>query len=466
MKTIRYNLNLQRGVASLFTAVVLLTCITLVALFTSKTVLMETKITADDYRTNQATAAATAAMENAVVYFVAGGIDQINNTTGAAGADDVVDYTEPEASRMKITLNSGSQQQTTAYFYFENRPCIDAAPGDPRIGTNPTHCLAPNNTAHYINVCDKATNNGLKATDMTRTLVVAEGWSDDYDPTNATTRAATRPIAAHRTITQCLGTYKIFDNGTGPEQPFVSKASVGLTGSATIINRYSNTSIWTGNAFSISGSAMRTYLRPSNMKLTDYSKLQLDSACEATPCNDANNPGPNAQKVSDNSAGAGIDVITDDPNLKDANVFDLFFSQTKTQVADLADSAGQKYPAGSTIPSDVSGVVWIGGDGAASGSTTINGGTVGAPGKPVILIVNGDLSLAGNTTIHGLVYVMGELNVGGTAVVKGSIVSESGVNGGSGNLTLVYVPFGSGSEDKPTPIVGTMAIIAGSWKDW
>jgi len=58
----------QQGAVTLLTAVVLLISITLVGFLTAKTVLVETQMTADNYRTSQAAAAASAAMDQAVAY--------------------------------------------------------------------------------------------------------------------------------------------------------------------------------------------------------------------------------------------------------------------------------------------------------------------------------------------------------------------------------------------------------------
>lgn len=446
----------QQGAATLFTALVLLISITLVTLLVSKTVLVETQITADNYRTGQAAAAASAAMDQAVAYFYAGGLDQHNNTTPATlTADGLVDYTGPGAeptaasctmpvtTALPLTLSSGTQT-ILAKAYFNN--------------ADDNACDCQSTVSQDIDGDGDGDCLGTLGTNMTRALVTAKGWSDD--------------CTAVRTITQCVGTFDIFDSGKGPQQPFVSKAGVGVFGNAKIINRYTNSSIWAGGADSGHGASYGTYLRPTGKDTADYTTAQLDSSCEASPCNDASNPGPNDQLVSNRNAGNGIDVITDDPTLANktssvANLtdpaqnqfFDMFFAHTKSEIKNAANATGQMFPAG-TDPAGKTGLIWV------DGATSLNGGTVGSPTNPAILIVNGDFTLTGSPTIYGVIYVTGELKIAGTPVVKGTVVSENGPNTGAGTLTLVFKPWSSDGNQAPPFTVGTGAVIAGSWKDW
>jgi hypothetical protein len=439
----------QQGAATLFTALVLLISITLVSVLTSKTVLVETQNTADNYRTSQAAAAASAAMDQAVAYFKAGGLDQI--------ADGLVDYTGPgnepttascampATTAFPLTLISGAQT-TYAQFYFDNTDdnacdCQATATEDQDSDTD-GDCM------------------GILGTNMTRALVTAKGWSDD--------------CSAVRTITQCVGTYDIFDSGQSPQQPFVSKGGIGVFGNPTIINRYNNSSVWAGGADVVHGAAFGTYLRPSNTEQADYTTAELDSSCEGTPCNDADNPGPNTQLVSNRDAGNGIDIITDDQtlasktstagNLTDPaqnTFFDMFFAHTKSEIRNSANDAGQMFPA-DTDPTGKTGLVWI------DGNTSLGGnGEVGTPTNPVILIVNGDFNFSGSGNVYGVIYVIGSLQITGSPTIKGSIVSESGTTGGGGTFTLVFKPWGDdGTNAAPPFIAGTGAVIGGSWKDW
>jgi len=460
----------QQGAATLFTALVLLISITLVILLTSKTVLVETQITADNYRASQAAAAASAAMDQAVAYFNAGGLDQHNNTTPTTlTADGLVDYigprtnlingvstviaaSEPSAASCSmpattafpLTLTSGAQT-TYAQFYFNN--------------TDNNACDCQSTVSQDIDGNGNGDCMGTLGTNMTRALVTAKGWSDD--------------CTAVRTITQCVGTFDIFDAGNGPQQPFISKAGVGVFGNAKIINRYNNSSIWSGGADAVHGASYGTYLRPSGTESADYTTAQLDSSCEANPCNDPSNPGPNDQLVSNRNAGNGIDVITNDPTLASKTTsttnstdaaqnqfFDMFFAHTKAEMKSAADAAGQLLTG--TSPVGLTGLIWEEGNLALH-----NGDVVGSSTNPAILIVNGDLDLTGGP-IYGVIYVTGQLTITGNPVVKGSIVAENSAlpPNGAGTLTLVYKPWSSDGNQAPPFTPGTGSVIAGSWKDW
>jgi len=144
-----------------------------------------------------------------------------------------------------------------------------------------------------------------------------------------------------------------------------------------------------------------------------------------------------------------------------------------------ADDIGQVL---SNVDSSVgkSGIVWVGDTSSTAVSTTVvdyslGGGTIGSLESPIILIVNGNLTITGNPVIYGLVYVIGSYKIAGNPDIIGSNVVE-GTNiasgdpivgatvSGNGTLDLIFWPaFGDGEGD---PLPGMTAVIAGSWRDW
>jgi Tfp pilus assembly protein PilX len=407
------SLQSQNGAASLFTALILLVCITLVTLLTSKTVLTEVQIAADNYRAAQSSAAANYAMDFGVNYFNMGGFDQ----DGTAG----VDYNGTNITN--LTSTDGSQT-TTAQLTFNNS-----------VGSL---CVPADSTAT-----------------MGKGMITARGFSDDG--------------LASRTITQCVGPLGLL-NGEGPDQPLVARGSVGLTGNARIINRYTNTTVWSGNSVSIgSSSSMETYIRDP-----DVGALTLAQLTEV-PSTGAGAPS-NTVLVSNRNLGNGLDIIDNDPSLGSLvglEFFKNFFNVTsRDQVRQLATSIGQAYTSiSSAITTPVkSGLIWIDGD------QHWTGGTIGSLTKPAIVVINGDLATSGGSaTVYGLLYIAGKWTVSGTPQIVGSTIVE-GTNlstnlpatppivTGTGSATVVFWPgFGSNSDN---PIAGTTAVIAGSWRDW
>ncbi|WAR46540.1 hypothetical protein [Methylomonas rapida] len=424
------SLQKQRGAASLLTALVLLICITLIALLTAKTVLVETQITADNYRTSQAFSAASAAMDRGVAYFMENGFD--------ADGNNVLDYpgpgAEPSAGACALQANSINNNP----FNFSN--------------TNPTGTQTTFSQFYFDNTRNPADPNDIcpaETPNMKRGIIVARGWSDD--------------CTAVRTITQCVGTVGYFKNGVAPEQAWVSKAGVGVNGTGTIINRYTNTNVWAGGDYGGSSAAYDTYIRPADKQIADYTTAELDSATTA-----------NTQKVSDRNSGIGLDVITSDAFLSsktsstdNANLnstaqnqfFDMYFSETKQGIKEMAEKSGQLYTT-TTPPNTVSGLVWVEGDYSLP--------SLGSSTKPVTLIVNGDLTINGNIDFFGIVYVTGDIKGTGTPVITGSIIAEktAATHSMSATSTLVFKPWGDGSGDDTPFQKGTGTVIAGTWKDW
>jgi Tfp pilus assembly protein PilX len=415
MKTIiQPDLNNQCGAATLLVALVLLVGITLVTLTTSKTVLVETQMAADNYRTAQAVAAANYAMDYGVNYFNNGGFDQVNNGTGAAGSDGVVDIiTVPNLA------SADGLQTTTATLTFDNSLATRCAP---------------------------------TAVDMKSGLITATGFSDDG--------------VASRTITQCLVPLSLLRND-GPKQPLVAQGNVALTGNARIINRYTNTTIWAGDAVSIgSSAAMETYIKnPAVGTLTQAQLLDTDDS-------------QNTQLVSNNNLGNGLDIIDKDPSLGTLvglDFFKNFFNaDSRAEVKAMAAAIGQSYTTmGQAVTDPVkSGLIWVE---EADGDQSMTGGTIGSLTAPAIVVINGDFTLGGNATIYGVLYVAGQYTIAGTPQVIGSNVVEGtdiatetlaagDMVSGNGTISLVFWQDIEGGA--ANPLKGLTSVVGGSWRDW
>jgi hypothetical protein len=415
----------QHGAVTLLTALILLIAVSLLALFSSRIVINETQVAASDYRTSQAVEAAMAAFDRGLAQFNADGgrIDLSLTAPTQAELDALVascTAATPVTSAQEVGIPDLAAPRTLALYYFANTGAEDrcGAAGDPALGT-----------------------------------IVAMGWSDDCE--------------AQRTVSACLGTVPLFRDGSGPKQPFVTGASVGVTGNASIINRFTDISIWAGDTTAVAGNSFGTYLRPSFTSIADFTPAELRD----------DNPANNAQLVSNRNSGFGVDVVIGDvslANLTGDQFFGLFFLQDKQRTKDIADAGGNRLnpgsiPAANTAANVTSGLYWIGNEDDLAVSptkTTINGGVFGSFEEPIVLIVHGDLSISGNVEIHGFVYVAGELRVTGTPTVFGSIVSENGPNAGAGTLNIVYVPFGGYGGMPPPPIVDSGVVVPGSWRDW
>ena len=192
----------QRGMATLAITVLILFLVTLVTLYTANTSITEQRIAANQHRADQALSAANAAMDFAVAYYDRGGIDQ--------NGDDAADFTP--AAPYAITLAApGGSLTTRAEMYF-----CDAS--DPAL-------LDPYNAD-----CDPG------AFPVDDVVILARGFSDDR--------------SAQHIVTQAVGDIALLGEG-GPDRPLITHGGVGLTGNVTVINRYSNATVWSGNAVAI-----------------------------------------------------------------------------------------------------------------------------------------------------------------------------------------------------------------------
>lgn len=412
---INRSIRKQYGAISLLTSLVLLIGITLITFLTAKTVLVQTQNTANDFRATQALAAANAAMDYAVAYFDSGGPAQ----------NDADPYTDNDGDGNPIELDFSV-----------------ASPFISNNNANHAHYLGGVTANFYFDNNDGNCTND--PTSAKTALIVAQGFSDDG--------------VGQRIISQCVGTISLF-GGNSPRQPLISKGAVGLTGNYNIINRFNNTTIWSGESATIGMSASAaTYLREQTTSIDSLTKSQLE--------NITTNNAYTSEPITDRNKGSGVDTIDKDPRLGTLNgddFFNNFFFDDRATIQSMATY---------TSLADVNGtgnggIVWV------NGNASMNGGTYGSPNQPVIIIINGNFSVQGNPVIYGMLYVTGQMNAAGTPTVYGSVVVEGDPSMvpsgalpvvGNGTVNLVYTPYTL--DQAANPIAGTTSLVAGSWRDW
>jgi hypothetical protein len=101
--------------------------------------------------------------------------------------------------------------------------------------------------------------------------------------------------------------------------------------------------------------------------------------------------------------------------------------------------------------------IWINGD------LSVGNVDVGSPAAPVLLVVEGNVTLAANTRIYGLVYTQAtEWAIAGTGLVQGAVIAEGDVEGVSAP-TIVFDP---GIVNLLRADYGSFVRVPGSWKDF
>lgn len=412
-----YRLNprrLEQGVVTLLTSIVILLLATVFVVAVSKTSLMELRISANEIRARQAAAAAEAGLGLGAAY-LSGGTPKGADKDGNGGADEI---TTPTVLSM-----AGNSKYSVAF-------C------DPTQAVNAITCPASPGPV----TCTRAPELYFRSP-----LLVACGWSDDS--------------LGRAMVSQGIGVVQGVSNA--PTNPLTTKGAVNVTGSASVINQYNNLTIWTGQDLNVTSATGKTFVRnpalaPLPITTPPPARTALPSSCQ--------NPGSDFVCTT-NSTSTGPDVIDLDPtlsNLSNADLFKNYFG-----VANVTEFQTQKATMPGIDPTDSAAISNLAGKTGEifvinGNLTSMPNATIGSRDQPVVMIVDGDWSGAGNTLIYGIVFVTGNMNLTGSVDIYGAAVVLGTVQG-TGGLNIVFDPAAAANTvDK----IGKPGTIPGSWRDW
>lgn len=401
----------QTGVATLLTSVIIMLMATVFIMAVSRTSLMELRISGNDIRSRQASSAAEAGLSFGLAYVAQttqGGV------TVPAGADKNSNGVVDEPTLTPTVLATGSY---TLAFCDPTQSIADVS--CPDVAGAVACALAP-------------------ATYFRTPRVVACGWSDDG--------------LGRSMVSQNIGTVPPLSKT--PTNPLTAKGAVNVTGSATVTNYYNNLTVWSGGSLSSIGNAGKTFVRsptippPATSTAPPAPPASCSSSTDYVCATDKNTTGP--------------DVIDGDPtlsNLSDADLFKNYFgvADIATYQANIASRPGVAAADVGTLAGVKQEAFVVNGDITSSMSFTI-----GSRDQPVVMIVNGNWSGGGNTTIYGVVYVTGNIDLAGNKTVYGSMVIEGTVSG-TGSLDIIYDPL---VTDNAANHIGKPGTIPGTWRDW
>jgi Tfp pilus assembly protein PilX len=288
MKTVhsRYlaiNSHAQRGTAALLISLVILTLITFVSLYTSKTVVVEQQISGNEYRSRVAFEAAEAGLAAALTYAE---VDPDRDNDGVI-SDELI---------------------------FDNA----ASPADRRVQMSG---VGANNTKAF-------TNNS-------QVVVRLDGTTTQVDITSL---GISGDGSATRTITETIEVLDPLPNF--PAQPYTARGTVTVSGNAQIYNPEGRTTVLTGENYdmTVGGAAAQTYIADKNHA------NDPDCLGGSNKCIDPNYSGKfgcgtgetgsatstiNVKcdvVVSSSTAIQGIDIIEYDGNLANLDAEDYFFN--------------------------------------------------------------------------------------------------------------------------------------------
>lgn len=186
----------------------------------------------------------------------------------------------------------------------------------------------------------------------------------------------------------------------------ITKGNAALSGNVTISNSYQGYTILSGGTISLSGSAST-----SGLDGTQSNKKGLDADVQQD--------------------------LTAFANSTDEEFFELITGQTQAKLlakSDLVLTNIVSTSYSSILNSTTAEQIWIN---QLSGQASLTGNsTIGSKDKPKILVIDGDLKIAGNIEFYGVVYVLrdfinkgsGNLTIHGSMIVSGDMSSQGNPN--------------------------------------
>lgn len=279
-------------------------------------------------------------------------------------------------------------------------------------------------------------------------VAMACGWSDDESASQAVL------------ITMKAGP----SLGNPPNNPIITRGGVDIRGNAKVYNAYNNLTIRTGSALQISGNTGTTFMRQLNESPPETSDSVL-----APP------PGDPIYREMSNMSRIGGDVLDYDPsmNVSSDDFFEMFMGASRN---DYRDNQVTHFIAGDEIPDRLSlgpeyngQTIWVDGD------VTLDG-PVGDRTSPVVLVVNGDLTVRGSgqpedNEFYGVLYVRDNMTVtgnrhfyGAAIIEQETILDDSNDNDAtiSGAPDFIFDPVAAGAAAS----IGRRGAVTGSWRDW
>ncbi|WP_415902248.1 PilX N-terminal domain-containing pilus assembly protein [Neptuniibacter sp. QD29_5] len=260
-----------------------------------------------------------------------------------------------------------------------------------------------------------------------------------------------------RSISVLVGRVPLVPNP--PDLPIVARGYVDATGNLNVFNGFTNLNIWAGDDITSWGSA-DTYIRDPDW--TGFSGDTWDGTVDdlsrhLTATGNEIDDIEYIQSTTKNTTGP--DVIDGDTNMANTTgdeFVENFFGRTLDELvlsAGLSMTGNElKDAAASTVEGQL----------IHLSDAKLTGGTIGSSDNPVILVVDGDLSISGSPDVYGLIIARNVDKVVGTVDIFGGIVSETDLDMGSGTANIYYDQDVVDNLDN----INAKEVVRGSWKDW
>ncbi|MFZ2315058.1 MAG: PilX N-terminal domain-containing pilus assembly protein [Gammaproteobacteria bacterium] len=286
----------------------------------------------------------------------------------------------------------------------------------PAFSNSNTTNVALANGSHFSLVYTNPTANNYNLIEIRST-----GTSDD----GTSTRIVSQQVQFGSTLVAPSNT------------PVITQGQVTMSGNASITNTEHPGTLVSGSTVALSGDA----------------NTVLSSGTSSTPGN------------------IKSDIQTNNMPIANMSANDFFATYFGNNTAAVQSNMAHVYTnSGSTnynnTLNNMTGTsIWIN---QTAGVAAINGNTtIGSATNPVLLVVNGSLSLSGNVTIYGYVFVMGggeiTTTTGNTNIIGG--LATTGNMSMSGNVSVTY-SSSTLNNLQNLPTMRYYAKVPGTWRDF
>lgn len=451
--------NRQSGAATLFFSVVILFITTLTVFTASRSALTEQRLAANEIRTRVAFEHAQAGLDYAALRFTDPVVNK-NKTVDITKRDE--SESESRISIQSAFKNDGviDKYRTTVQEKRDGLPVRIAYCDDPAANAD---FQCPDTPDGPIANCPAPTGRSL-----IKPFAVSCGWSDDNSARHMTVQRLTgSPALPPITVTN----------------PLTVSGSIAMTGSFTVVNYFNNLTYWTGGELEFNNAPVKSFIRKPGSAPKDYntdasgadihkSHQLADALGEGCAvirdgqdhfyddhCKVPTNKDTGHLKYSTGKDGLGLDVIDRDPglsNLSEDDFFRQFFGLSKTDYKEhVAGQVLTPADAVKVLPGILGEVIWVNGD------FELAKDRIGSLDRPVVLIVEGDLTLGANFDFYGILYVAGSVKGSANSNIYGAVLVHDEVRV-NGNPTIFYDETVIGNSKN----IGRRTVMPGTWRDW
>lgn len=413
----------QSGVASLIVVMVLFFIISMVAAYTSRNLIFEQRTSTNQYRSTQALEAADAGLQWALGLLNSGRIDpSCVASTNLADTSFRQRYMSINGSTGAITpqlTSLGATLMPSCVFDGSNWQCSCPVDGAPSVTTPSGSGVFPAFRVRFLAMARpgvvKIESNGCTR-NADGCLNFPASGSDNEGRVTVTALVALKGGVS-----------------TIPAAPLTLKGTLNLGGAA--LSAVNSDAATAGITIQAGGAVVKAGL---NLVTTPGTPSELSVVDSDTSLSSLS-----ANRMFANVFGLWRDTYRDQPGavLLDCGLGGCSANTVRTTIA---QNPGR--------------VLWLQGDFSVDSA-----GDIGSAAEPVVIVASGGVTFTAAARMYGLLYTQAATwTTSGAAEVRGAVVAEGNVTGGS-TATFVYdAPLLTQLRTRS----GSFALVPGSWRDF